>query len=277
MSDSESLSEILSGSSAFVPSTPAAKSEPATDVKPEVTQETAAPSAAKAEDKPAPEADAAEEPQEKPSRERDEHGRFKKAQAKESKPEPMVPLSALLAERAKRTKEPEAPKPKTSFLEDEDRAFQERASAEIAPLKQAIFQLSVELARTRYQDFDEVAKSFADAAEADPRLWDQMRDAPNPASYIYMVGTQIRELADVGGDIVRYREKVTAQTKAELEETRKQLAAAQAELEALKKAKADLDAVPRSLNSSPSGAAPKAGDDDPEDIKHIVRFGNNRG
>ncbi len=125
--------------------------------------------------------------------------------------------------------------------------------------------MSVELARGRYQDFDEAAEAFAKAAENDPRLWQSMRTASNPANYIYTVGAQIRELSDVGGDFVKYREKLTGEYKT-------RIAALEAENAALKQGKTDLESVPRSLNSKGSGAQPREADSDPEDIKNIVRF-----
>lgn len=267
--DSESLSEILQGS-AFTSSMPVAKAEPATDVKPEPAKEpAAAPSAAKAE----PEA-------EKPKAEqaRDESGKFAKADPKPvetKKPEPMVPLSALLAERAKR-KEPEAQKPKTSFLENEDAAFQERATETLTPIKEQLFEMSLEFARGRYDDFDEVASVFTQAANNDDRLWQQMRDARNPALYVYQVGKQFKELAPFGGDVVRYRDHSVSETKAELAKANEQLAAVKAELESLKTSKAALEAVPRSLNSSPSGAQPTVADADDESIQSITRFGKTK-
>lgn len=243
----ESLSSIL-GDSPFSKGEPA-KAEPAPPaVEPKVES-------AKVE--PAVETKVEAEPKaEKP---RDESGKFKKA-------EPMVPLSALLAERAKRQQEPEPePKAKTSVFEDEDKGISERLEEHTAPLRQTLFEMSVELARGRHTDFDEVAEAFAKAAESDPRLWQSMRTAGNPASYIYTVGSQIKELSDVGGDFVKYREKITGELKAEN-------AALKAQLDALTKAKTELDSVPRSLNQLQSGASPKATDADPEDIRSIVRF-----
>lgn len=248
MSDEESLSSILSNSA---PDTGAQPTPPVVESKPEPK-----------EVKPEPvKAEAPEPVAEKP---RDETGKFTK------KAEPMVPLSALLAERAKGRREPEVPKTKTSVFEDEDKGISERLDEHTAPLRQALFRMSVKLAQREHEDFDTVADTFREAAERDPRLWQSMREADEPASYIYTVGSQIRELADVGGDFVKYREKIQGELKAENESLKAQLAAATA-------AKTDLDSVPRSLNSKGSGAQPTLADTDPEDLKSIVRFGNKRG
>lgn len=261
--DSESLSSILAGSSALVPS---AQAEPAKDVisEPVKAAESAVPSTAKDAIKP-------EKSEPEKASTRDESGRFAKSEVKAEKPEPMVPLSALLAERAKR-QQPEVARPKTSVLEDEDKAFSERTDDAVAPLRETIFEMSMEMGRARHEDFDDVAKVFTEAAELDTRLWQQMREARNPGAYVYSVGLQFRELGDVGGDIIKYRDKVTSTTKAELAAKDERIKALESELAATKKAETELAAVPRSLNSSPSGAAPQTSDADPEDIRNIVRF-----
>ncbi len=272
MSDGESLSEILSGSSATDPVR--APAEPARDVKPEAPKEApaAAPSAAKAEE---PKAEAPKAEAEAPKRERDESGKFKKAESPEKpqKVQQMVPLEALLAERAKR-RDPDPAKPKTSVLENEDQAFKERVADEVEPLKATLFDISMEFARSRYDDFDEVAKSFAEMADRDQRLWDQMRSARNPALYLYQVGQQIRELAPFNGDLLAYRKHITADSSSKLDEANKRIAALEAEVEAAKKSQAQLESVPRSLNSAPSGSSPKAGETDADSIHQLVRFGN---
>lgn len=257
----ESLSDILSGKEP--PTT-------VTDVKPETA---AAPSAAPSEvpaEKPNAEA---EKPKPEASTEpkaRDDKGRFQKT----VKEEPMVPLSALLAERAKR-KDPEPQKPKTSFLENEDQAFAERVNEHVNPLKEAVFEMSVEFARNRYEDFDAVAEVFTQAAQNDERLWAQMREAKNPALYIYQVGSQFKELAPFKGDVLRYKDHVLSESKAELAKAQERIKALEAEAETAKKSKEALESVPRSLNSAPSGNAKLAETDD-EPIQSIARFGNRK-
>lgn len=262
----ESLSSILAGPSTGAPA------EPVTDVKtePAKAEPAAAPSAAKTEPTETPKADVA----------RNDKGQFapktettEAKPEKTAKPEPMVPLSALLAERAKR-REPEAPKPKTSVLENEDQAFNERIAEHVNPLKETVFSISMDYARLKFDDFDDVAQVFAKAAENDQRLWQSMRESANPAMYIYQVGKQFKELAPFGGDVVRYKDHATASLKDELSKTLELNKALSAELETLKKSKVELDSVPRSLNSTASGASPSLGEADAEDLRKIVRLGN---
>lgn len=273
MSDTESLSSILAGSSAFAPAESAPAPTSAPDVKPaEASAPAAAPSAA-------PET-APSEPA-KAASVRDENGRFtsKAEPVKEAKPEPMVPLSALLAERAKR-KEPEAaPKPKVSIFEDEDRGITDRVVEQIAPLRETVLAMSLRLARQEHPDFDEVAEAFKTHAENDPsgKLWQAMQADPDPAGFVYRVGKQVSLLAPFNGDVAKYGEQVSAEARAELTKERENTQRLAAEVEALKKQLADLQNLPRSLNSAPASAAPKdVADTDDDDISKIVRFGTKR-
>lgn len=225
---------------------PVETEQPATDVKADPVQETestAAPSAA-TEEKPA------EKPAEA-SQQRDEKGRF--APKADEKPEPMVPLSALLAERAKR-REPEATKPKTSVFDDEDKAIRERVADEVGPLRETIFSLQLQLAKSK-PGFDDAVMAYLNAAQNDPVLKYQADNAPEPLEFIYREGKRLKELADVGGDIEKYREKVTAQERAKLGEMETRLKALEAENKALKEAQDKKAKVPQSLNSENSAPA----------------------
>lgn len=247
-------------------------------------------------DAPAPEPEAKAEPEaapepaepEKPQRERDESGKFK---AKEPEKEPEVTeedkpkgkpdgIAALIAERRKRQeleKQLEAVKsqqPKTDFFQDPDKAFQERFSTETAKQSERFFNMSVKLARIQpgREDYDEAAQSFVEAAEADPRLYDQLRGDEDPGEFIYTVGKQIKELADVGGDIGQYRQKVTSELQTQISERDKRLQALEAELASVKKQYEELSTVGRSLNQQGSGRSTVVmTDDDP--LEDILRFG----
>ena len=81
-------------------------------------------------------------------------------------------------------------------------------------------------------------------------------------------------MADVGGNILKYREKVTAATSAKLTERDTKIKALEAEVARLVQANKDLEALPRSLNDKASAASLKASDSDAEDITQIARFGN---
>ncbi len=269
--EAESIQSIL-GESPFVtgepPAPPAAETKTETPIeKPEVTPE------AKAE--------------EKSDRARDESGRFTKAEEKPAEPPQKQPLkpadvAAIIDERRKRQalenelaelrRQQVKPVEKPSVFENEDAAIQARITEQSAPIREAIYKLSVKAARSLYKEsFDEAAQAFAEASERDSRLIAGLQASDDPGEYIYTMGIHVRELADVGGDLMKYRDKVTAASQSKIDEQAKQIAALTAELETQKKSQAELAAVPRSLNALPSVPA-KAGDEDADDINKIVRF-----
>lgn len=274
--EQESLSEIIGNRFGG----PAKAEEPKqTTGEPAVKPADAAPPAAASEE-PA-------DPAEKPSRARDESGKFAKAEEKPAERQaekPRADVAAIIDERRKR-QEAEArlaelmrtqhkPAEKPSVFENEDAAISSRVAEGNQPLREAIYKLSVKTARTIYKDFGEAENAFLEAMQKDERLLTGLRASDDPGEYIYTMGIHVRELADVGGDLMKYRDKVTAASQAKLDEQAQQIATLTAEVETLKKAQADLDSVPRSLNNTSSGAAPKAGSDDEESIKSIARFGN---
>lgn len=216
---------------------------------------------------------------------RDEKGRFQKAEEKPAeKPaeKPRVDVAAIIDERRKRQEaekrytdllaQQTKPVEKPSVFENEDAAINARVTEGNQPLREAIYKLSVKTARAIYKDFGEAETAFLEAMEKDERLLNGLRASDDPGEFIYSMGVHVRELSDVGGDIVKYRDKVTAASQVKLDEQAKQIEALTAQLAGLTKTQTELDSVPRSLNSSASGASPKAGEGD-EDIKNIVRFG----
>lgn len=270
--EQESLSEII-GKPAFAPT---AKAEPA---KGEPEKAAAPPAAEK------PEVTAE-------GKTRDESGRFAKTEEKAEKPaekpaeaKPRADVAAIIDERRKRQeaerryadllaqqqKSPEKP----SVFENEDAAISSRIAEGNQPLREAIYKLSVKSARALYKDFGDAEQAFLEAMDKDERLIHGLRASDDPGEFIYTMGIHVRELADVGGDLMKYRDKVTAASQAQLTERDAQIKALTAEIDTLKKAQVDLDEVPRSLNQQTSSAAPKAGSNDPENIRSIVRFGNN--
>jgi len=268
MSETESIQSIL-GESPFV------------------TGETAAPPAV--ETKTEAPAEVKQEPTEqKPDRARDESGKFTKAEDKSEKPaekpaetKPRADVAAIIDERRKRQaleselaklrQAQEKPVQKPSVFENEDAAINARIEEYSAPVREAIYKLSVKSARASYKDFDDAAQAFADASERDPRLIAGLQASDDPGEFIYSMGIHVRELADVGGDLMKYRDKVTSASQSKIDEQAKQIAALTAQVEALTKSQAELAAVPRSLNGLPSTPA-KAGDEDADDIHSIVRF-----
>lgn len=265
MSDSESIQSIL-GESPFV--TGESPAPPAVETKPETPAEVK------------PEVDA------KPDRVRDESGKFAKAEEKPAeKPAEKPKLSsaevaAIIDERRKRQEaeqryadllaKTQKPEQAPSVFDNEAEAINARVAEGTRGLRETLYKLSIKAARAAYKDFGEAESAFAEAMERDPRLIVGLRQADDPGEYIYTAGIHVRELADVGGDLMKYREKVSAVSQSKIDDQAKQIAALTSELETLKKSQAELAAVPRSLNGLPSTPA-KAGDGD-DDINSIVRF-----
>ncbi len=215
---------------------------------------------------------------------RDDSGRFAKTEAKveETKTEEKPPLTkadvaAIIDYRRRaqaaeeRLRQLESSKSKTDIWENPEVAITERVSDQITPLRNQIFDLQLQLAKTQMPDFDDAVMAFLKAAESDPVLKHAADTAPNELQFIYREGLRLKELGDVGGDIRRYREKVTAEAMAKLGEKDQEIQTLKSQLEALTKAHAELSAVPRSLNQM-QGSAPKVTEADPEDINQIVRF-----
>jgi septal ring factor EnvC (AmiA/AmiB activator) len=163
---------------------------------------------------------------------------------------------------------------KPSVLDDEDKAFDTRIDEGTRGLREQNYHLSVKLARMEHRDdFATAEEAFANAAEQDDRLIAGLRASADPGEYIYTVGLQIKELAEVGGDFVKYREKVTGEARTKISDLETRNKALEAQVAELTKQKTDLETLPRSLNSRPSGSAPVSGSEDPEDIKSLTRFG----
>lgn len=221
-----------------------------TDVKPEPAKEAesaAAPSAAK-ESEPAKEAEQAQP--------RDDKGRFS-----ERKAEPSAPIAALLEERRKRQElEAEVAKyrerqPKTDFFEDPAKATTEHVREQVSPLEREVLDLKVQIQRLQHTDFDEVMKLVLHKAAEDPVLKHQIDTAPDPLSYLYREGKRMKALADVDGDIDKYREKVLSQHAAKTTELETRLKALEAENRTLRESLDKRAKVPQSLNSEPSAAS----------------------
>jgi uncharacterized coiled-coil protein SlyX len=225
-------------------------------------------------------------PETKAEKPRDESGRFAKPEEKEPEKEVDGRTQALRAERERRRqleqriKELEVTKaqePKVSIFEDEDKGISQRVDDRVKPVMAAHFNMSVKLAKLTYKDeFDRAETAFVELAEQDPRLYQQLRAAEDPGDFIYTVGTQYAELGPVGGDFMKYREKVTGELKGELSKKDEHIKALEAKLQQFEKSQKELAAVPTSLNSVQSSASPKVIDVDAEDIKTLVRFGNKR-
>lgn len=222
-----------------------------------------------------------------PDKPRDESGKFKAAEPAdkpaEQKPaeKPRADVAAIIDERRKRqaleqklAQYEKTPKATPSVFDDEEGAINTRVQEATAPLREAFYKLSVKAAKASYgEDWTSAETSFLEHADRDPRLIEGLRGSDDPGEYIYSMGVHLRELADVNGNLGQYRQKITGEMQTKLSLSEAQVKALTEEVAALKKAQADLESIPRSLNTNSSGAAPKAGTEDPEDINSIVRFG----
>jgi hypothetical protein len=231
---------------------------------------------------------------ETPPQNRDEGGRFAKpaepAKAEAAAPvtpaEPKQELSraevaAIIDERKKRQalearlaqleqQQPQTPRP--SVFDNEEEAISYRVQEQIAPLRGALLDQSVEIARYKHGEaFADAEAAFFEAVQQNPELAQRFRNSSNPGEFVYVEGLRHKELADVGGDFMKYREKLTTGHKAALAEKDTLISGLQAELAALKKAQSDLNSLPRSLNKSVS-ESPQLADEDDDDIATIVRF-----
>ena len=83
---------------------------------------------------------------------------------------------------------------------------------------------------------------FAEEAGRNPVLATQLREAPDPAEFIYRQGRTAMELRQVGGDLGAYRKRVEAEIRAKLEAEYAAKAARTA-------------SIPQSLNTEPSRGA----------------------
>lgn len=276
MEEVESLSSILSSNLSKGESAPApAEAAPAP------------PAEAPREE---PKAEVREEPKvETKAPVRDESGRFTKAEESAAKPDEQQTdgrTAALRAERQRRQqlearlKELEGQKPaeKVSIFEDEEKGISQRVAEATRPLRETNFNMSVKLAKLTYKDdFEKAEVAFFDSAESDPRLYEQLRQSADPGEFIYTVGMQLAELGPVGGNFLKYREKVTSEYNGELAKRDEQIKALTAQVESLTKSQAALESLPRSLNKGNESAPRSTAEADEDDIKSIVRFGNQRG
>jgi hypothetical protein len=261
----ESIGDILSGK---------AEVSAPVEVKAETTDVKAAPSAAEQKT----EVDKAE----KAAQARDEAGKFAKVETPEEPQKQRAEVAAIIDERRKRQAaekrlaEIEAQKPATipSVFDNEDAAIRTRVDEGTKLLREQNYNLSVRLARMEHGDaFSEAEQAFAEAIEQDPRLLEGLRTARDPGEYIFTLGLQIKELADVGGDFLKYREKVTGALKGEVSSRDERIKALEAQVEALTKSKSELEQIPTSLNARASASTGNAEAVTQEPLSQLTRFG----
>jgi len=75
--------------------------------------------------------------------------------------------------------------------------------------------MSVAMARTQHQDYEDAETAFIEAVHANPNLYNQMLNDPHPAGFAYRVGKQVQAYREIGSDPVTYRDKVRQEIEAE--------------------------------------------------------------
>lgn len=187
-------------------------------------------------------------------RPRDASGKFVK---KDDEAEHMVPLSALLSERERRQAAEaaaKAAKPAPDVWAD-PKAFVEHMLAEREPglmqkaeetARMQFFTYTENLAKTRHANdplkYESARTAFSEAAQSNPAMQKQLREAPDPGEFIYQQGKIALELKEVGGDLSAYRTRIETEARQKWEK------------EAEERAKRNAG-IPESLNSLPSKGA----------------------
>lgn len=173
---------------------------------------------------------------------------------------------AMQSEREKRQaaearlRELDKPKVKPDFWADPEA----RMTMEREELQETMFvercNLTADIARQRYKNYDEMQAAFLEAAEADPSLFARLRAERNPAEFAYKHGVLHRELGSVNGDMTAYRAKIRAEVEAEF-------AAKQGVVPVV---------VPTSLNADTSPTAATEVYAGPPPLKSLLRINDRR-
>jgi hypothetical protein len=169
-------------------------------------------------------------------------------------PEKTVPLAALEDERRKRQEyerrlqqyerqqQPKQEKP--GFWEQPEQYLETvRNEARMEAIRGKL-DITEDLARSKYQDYDDQLAVFGTLIQQNPNLLQQMLQARNPAEFAYSVAKNHATVTEAGS-IEAMREKIRAEERAKIEAEIK----AKAEAEAKKR-----DAIPNTLTDVQSGA-----------------------
>jgi hypothetical protein len=168
---------------------------------------------------PAPETPKAEDPPAKKPDEESEESWTKRAVLDERrKRQELEREIADLRAKAKPDAVPEKPS-RPDIFEDQEGAFGHLEKAFEARLATRQIELSQELMREKYADYDEKESLFVDLVKADPSLIQKMRAAALPAKFVYDHVTKHQQMQEMQ-DVDAYREKIRAEVRAELEKER---------------------------------------------------------
>lgn len=159
----------------------------------------------------------------------------RKRQAGEQKLQEMNAWIAQQQQAMQRQQQPQLdgpPTPEIDWWSDPEAAAQYQTQQFESRLDQALaqrdqqmiqmkFELSEEFARTRYEDYDDTIKVFEEAITQMPReqgqmLFDQMKQAANPAAFAYQTAKQMQTMQQVGSDPNAYREQIRQEILAEM-------------------------------------------------------------
>lgn len=230
---------------------------------------------------------------------RDEQGRF--AKAEEPKPEvqpeqkavvepekPAKTPESALAEMSRRLRIAEArarelegqqqAKPMPSILDDEDAAINARIDARLNGYRAGFLDQSIELAKLRHADsWADAEAGFIEAAESNPDLINQFRQAQNPGEFAYNHGVFYREMAKYGGNVIAMRDGIRSESAKQLGEANARIKALEEQVKSLQATKQEVESLSKSLNNRASAVVTAETIGDPDRLEDIVRFGTQRG
>lgn len=149
-------------------------------------------------------------------------------------------------------KEKRGSEPKVDIFENPDAALNGVLSQARQEVFNAKVEMSQEIMRSQYQDYDELEAEFIDMAASNPAVLSEFQKAANPARFAYETAKKAREAAQLK-DVDSYKEKLRAEVEAEVR--------AKLEAEILGKAQAK-EKRDKALSPSLATARASGSDDD---------------
>lgn len=116
----------------------------------------------------------------------------------------------------------EDPKAAAHYIHQQaESTINQRLAQQSEMMEQRFFAQADQIARMKYEDYDETVEVFNKAIMSMPpqqghALWDQMRTSPDPAAFAYQTAKQMQMMQDVGADPSAYEEKIRQKVLAEL-------------------------------------------------------------
>lgn len=170
-------------------------------------------------------------------------------------------LERRYAELEAKQKAPEAKDESSDFFADPDKALGQVKNEIRSELANAKLEISQELMRERFEDYDELESEFVDLAQDNPVLLKQLSEARNPAKFAYETAQKARKAHELD-NVDTFREKIRA------EEREKARAELQAEMKqtAEKAQKRDKALTPSLANQRAAGALDEVATETLDDI-----------